>query len=160
MSHHHVRGFTLIEILIVVAIISILALIVLGSLGGAREKGRDARRNADIEQYELAIELYFERHDAYPSCSSWQDFSCLQDILESEGLFSDPPQGPTFDPDQASDISTPDSGYHYDNWCSTPSGQSTGHYRLWSKTERDHDGLAHNWWSDSYIGATQCDDPS
>ncbi|MBL7053465.1 MAG: type II secretion system protein [Candidatus Portnoybacteria bacterium] len=43
------KGFSLIELLIVVAIMGILAAVVLGSLGTAREKARDARRIQDVK---------------------------------------------------------------------------------------------------------------
>lgn len=60
------RGFTLIEVLIVVAIISILASVVLIGLGPTRRLGRDARRISDLRQVQNGLELYFNRCGYYP----------------------------------------------------------------------------------------------
>ena len=54
------RGFTLIELLVVIAIIGLLSSVVLASLNGARVKGRDARRLADLKQLQVAMELYYD----------------------------------------------------------------------------------------------------
>lgn len=61
------KGFTLIEILIVVAIIGILASIVLVGLGPARRAGQDARRIADLRQIQTALELYHNKNGTYPN---------------------------------------------------------------------------------------------
>lgn len=61
------RGFTLIELLVVIAIIGILSSVVLASLNSARQKGRDARRIADIKQLQLALELYYDANGSYPA---------------------------------------------------------------------------------------------
>ncbi len=60
------RGFTLIELLVVISIISLLSSIVFSSLGSVRAKGRDAKRNEEIHQLQLALELYFDANGVYP----------------------------------------------------------------------------------------------
>ena len=62
-------GFTLVELLVVIAIIGILSAIILASMSGARSKGRDAKRVADIKQLTLALQLYYDGASKYPSGS-------------------------------------------------------------------------------------------
>ena len=59
-------GFTLIEILIVVAIIAILASVVLIGLGPTQEAGRDARRLSDLHEVQNGLELYYGKCGYYP----------------------------------------------------------------------------------------------
>ena|SRR3989344_5794050 len=61
------KGFTLIEILIVISIIGLLASVVLVNLGGFRAKGRDSRRIADLRTLQNTLELYFGVNNKYPS---------------------------------------------------------------------------------------------
>ena len=67
------RGFTLIELLVVIAIIGILSSVVLASLNSARQKSRDARRIGDIKQLQLALEMYYDSNNGYPSTASSTD---------------------------------------------------------------------------------------
>jgi len=60
------RGFTIIELLVVVAVIGTLSSIVLAILSDARLDARDKRRVADVQQIQKALELYYVDHNTYP----------------------------------------------------------------------------------------------
>jgi prepilin-type N-terminal cleavage/methylation domain-containing protein len=59
-------GFTLVELLITIAIVGILAAIVLVNLSGARSSGRDAKRVSDIREIMTALQLFYHDNSAYP----------------------------------------------------------------------------------------------
>ncbi len=63
------KGFTLLELLIVIAIIGVLASIVMASLNSARVKARDSKRLSDIRQIKVALELYYDVYGYYPDCA-------------------------------------------------------------------------------------------
>ncbi len=71
------QGFTLIEILIVVAIIAILASVVLVGLGPTQQAGRDARRISDLAEIQNGLELYYNKNGYYPykGITTWLDFA-------------------------------------------------------------------------------------
>lgn len=62
------KGFTLIELMVVISIIGILSTMVLVSLGEARAKARDARRESDIRQIVLAMEMDYSDNEKYSQC--------------------------------------------------------------------------------------------
>lgn len=61
------KGFTLIELLVVIAIIGILTAIVTANFTSARARSRDAKRISDLAQIQLALELFFDRCNQYPT---------------------------------------------------------------------------------------------
>jgi len=61
------KGFTLIELLVVVSIIGVLSSIVLGSLSGARDKGKISATLVEIRDLERSLLLYIIDTNQNPS---------------------------------------------------------------------------------------------
>lgn len=61
------RAFTLIEILVVIAIIAILAGLILGTSGYVQEKAGNSRAEAEIKALSNAIEAYKLDNGVYPN---------------------------------------------------------------------------------------------
>ena len=77
------KAFTLVELLVVLAIISILATLTISTLQAQRLKARDARRKMDVDALRKAIELYSVDEEKY----SEQDSSWC--CIEAAGAESD-----------------------------------------------------------------------
>jgi len=60
------KGFTLVELLVVISIIALLSTIAVVSLGSARAKARDTARIADMKQVSTALEQYYADQGGYP----------------------------------------------------------------------------------------------
>lgn len=60
------RGFTIIELLVVMAIIAMLASVILVVLSGVQAKSRDTRRLEDVREIEKALSLYYIDGNRYP----------------------------------------------------------------------------------------------
>lgn len=88
------RGaFTLIELLIVTAIISILAALLLPALSGAKERSKQAKCLSNLHQLGLAVHMYGSDFGYYPPCytgsSDWSYI--LKPFLQKTGtVYSDP----------------------------------------------------------------------
>jgi prepilin-type N-terminal cleavage/methylation domain-containing protein len=65
------KAFTLIELLIVIAIIGVLASIVFSSLNTARTKARNAKYRSQALEITKAIRLYYNDTGQYPISIGW-----------------------------------------------------------------------------------------
>ncbi|MBF0282539.1 MAG: prepilin-type N-terminal cleavage/methylation domain-containing protein [Zetaproteobacteria bacterium] len=64
------KGFTLIELMIVIAIIGILAAIAIPQFNSYRVKSYDAAAQSDLHNLQLAYESFYNDHAAYPAIGS------------------------------------------------------------------------------------------
>jgi prepilin-type N-terminal cleavage/methylation domain-containing protein len=60
------KGFTLVEMLVVVSIIAIIGGFVTSAVFSGRTEARDMSRQTDLEQIKLGLKLYREAHGEYP----------------------------------------------------------------------------------------------
>ena len=69
------QGFTLVELMVVVGIIAILATAVMASFSGGQAQARDAERQTELRQMEIAIESYRRDNRRYPEGCNGTDWS-------------------------------------------------------------------------------------
>lgn len=70
-------GFTLIELMIVITVMSVLATIALYGLSNAQASARDAARQQIMNGMQTALQLYFRDNLAYPNTGNdWASLIC------------------------------------------------------------------------------------
>lgn len=81
------KGFSLIELLMVISIMGMLAAMITANLSRSTKLSRDARRKNDLSEIRKALRLYFEDNGRYPlntddDGSGWDD--------STDGIFIQP----------------------------------------------------------------------
>lgn len=80
------RGFTLVELVVVIAVIGILAAITLIGFSRYQADGRDARRASSVAAITEALEKYYDANGEYPSCSQVTAIASVVTTTTLQGL--------------------------------------------------------------------------
>ena len=123
-------GFTLMELIVVMAILGLLATIGLASFRNSQLKSRDAKRKSDLEQVQRALEMYHNDYGQYPDSSNGQIMVGLSTIAWGDEMkdantlyMKELPKDPTGNPE-----------YCYLFEAGPPAG-----YKLYAKLENTQD---------------------
>ena len=81
MTRGNKKGFTILELLVSIAIISILAAVVLATVTGIKARSRDGKRLSDTREIVKALNLYSNNHGKFPIVPS-------EIVITSEDAFS------------------------------------------------------------------------
>lgn len=60
------KGFTIVELLIVIVVIGILAALVLNTFSGVQRRARDTERQTDVNSLATQLEVYYNDAGGYP----------------------------------------------------------------------------------------------
>ena len=99
------HGFTIIELLVVMAVIGILATIMIVSYSGIQQRSRDSQRDSDVTQIKMALEKYHADKSEYPGVCSGDNMGCSVSALATDlsPYLSVIPHDPKYDADSGND---------------------------------------------------------
>jgi type II secretion system protein G len=78
------KAFTLIELLIVIAILGIVTTVVAVSFTNSQKQARDLQRKSDLKQIRTALELYYNDNGFYPPSACGYDCNAYHYSTEGD----------------------------------------------------------------------------
>ena len=75
------KGFSLVELLVVISIIAIISAFTLPNFMGARDKAKDSARIADMASIKSALRLYYNDNQSYPASIGTSMMAYMPSIL-------------------------------------------------------------------------------
>lgn len=92
------KGFTLVEMLVVISVIGILASLALTSYNVSQRQARDTQRKSDLKQYQTALENFANNNNSfYLSRTSVQRLSDKSILCTPLGITGECPIDPKYD---------------------------------------------------------------
>ena len=76
------KGFTLVELLIVIIIIGILATLVIVTFTGVQQKARDSKRQTDLNALDSHVEAFYAQYGFYPTLADLQTATFLSTYMK------------------------------------------------------------------------------
>jgi type II secretion system protein G len=70
------KGFTIVELLIVIVVVAILAAITIVAYNGIQQRARDSQRKNDVKTIVKAIELYYADNGSFPTSNCTLGTGC------------------------------------------------------------------------------------
>ena len=85
--NRHSFGFTLLEMLVVMGILSLVIVAIFPNFIGVRERAKDTQRKANLAEIQKALELYKLDHNpqVYPTTGAFESSLCKQCWSETAG---------------------------------------------------------------------------
>ena len=86
------RGFTIVELLIVIVVIGILAALVIVTYAGIQKRARDTERKTDVKGIQGQLEAYWADNAKYPTLANMNDTTFRSDFFKGlpAEAFADP----------------------------------------------------------------------
>jgi prepilin-type N-terminal cleavage/methylation domain-containing protein len=81
------KGFTIVELLIVIVVIGILATLVIVTFRGIQQKARDSQRQTDVTAISNAVEEFYAKYNYFPTLADLQDSTFVSTYMK--GLKAD-----------------------------------------------------------------------
>lgn len=148
------NGFTLVELLIVLAILAMLATIGFGQYSTSQTKARDAQRKADVGNIARALEMYYNDFGVFPEDDGGGLISVDKD---GDGTNDDLEWGESFETDEAIYMKELPKDPHADNgsewdYCYDAADDQSS-YHLYAVLENEDDSDYVDSYDDTECGA-------
>jgi prepilin-type N-terminal cleavage/methylation domain-containing protein len=138
----HKKGFTLLELIIVMALLGILGMMGAAMYTTSIMKGRDAKRIADLKAIQAALEIYKEEYGTYPTTGNWL-LSTSGSATWLTGLTSSYIKALPVDPKNSGGSPPNTNGnYNYAYWSGNWCGLTAGSYYILATRMEDTNGTA------------------